>query len=143
MRQEFEIAKEQVARTDTPVPGEEVVFVQNSLDSILPFNTDSISDVSKMISYFICELAALFQPTDAAGKMTWRIAQRMIGTKGFFLAAPNLKKIKLALWSETPTLAMELIDKNVISILVEGFKKKRPRNSTPQSAEFESRSSSS
>jgi hypothetical protein len=143
VRQEIEIAKEQAARTDTAVPAHEIILAQNSLDSILPFDADSISDVSKIIGYFICELAGSFQPTEAMTDAMWRIAQRIVGTKGFFLAVPNLKKIKSALWSATPTLMMELVEKNIISILDGRLDNKRLRNSKPPSSEFESRSSSS
>lgn len=142
VRQEFQIAKDKVLRTDAAVHADEIILVQTSMDSILPFRIDSVSDVSKMLGYFICELAGLCQPTDAATEMLWRVVQRIVATKGLFLAVPSWKMVKTAIWSESPNFLIALIEKNIIPVLVGGLDSRPRKDTKRRSAEQESRPSS-
>jgi len=117
VRQELEIAQDQAVRLDAVLPTSEILFAQHSLDSIPPFQSEFAEDICKISAHFIHCLTEVFEPSSNTTALMWRIAQRMIGTKGFLLATANPKNTNAAIWSDMPSLLIKLIGKSVVPIL--------------------------
>jgi hypothetical protein len=142
VRQELDIAKEHVQRTNEPLPVEEIEMAQAKLD-MDPGMTRVSQDVAYGTAAFLMSnLASIVVRSDAATNVLWEIASRLIGTKGLALAAPGSKRQAAAVWRASPSLLEKLVRKQALSALPSLFgpnsgKFEKPL-ATPQPAESES-----
>jgi hypothetical protein len=133
VRQEFEIAGGQIERTEIPLPEQELALMQRMLDADYKLTCESQELVCELAGHATCELASTVKKSSAATEMLWQIAGRLVGTKGLVLAASDLRIRENAIWNDAPGPLIELIRKNVKSVLPEWSRRNSARERTPQS----------
>jgi hypothetical protein len=142
VRQEFEIAKEHVARTNEPLPVDEIAMVQRSLDAEPGVGRAAQASACELVAILTWELASSLIRSRPATHVLWEIADRLLNTRGMVLAAPKPSALEAALWSETPNLIRELICKQAVSMIPDALRKKSPRKekrpTRPRPSESES-----
>jgi len=142
VQQEFQIAEEQIRRTETRWPAEEIALVNQKLDFYSDMSVESQEFACNLASHLACDLSTTLECSDAAANLLWQIADRVVGRQGIVLAATNRNELKLAAWRNRPQELFQLIWNSAISALPGPADlaacKPKTRSVTPRPAESES-----
>ena len=103
IRQELEIAKNQVTRTGVDFPIEQIAWTQQTLDLETTLSDKSQDLASEVAAVLAIELALSFQHSSAATNMLWEVVSRCLRMQGLFLSAPK-PEAREAVWDEHPGL---------------------------------------
>lgn len=142
VRQEFQIAEEQVRRSEIRWPAEEIAIINQKLDFDSDLSVESQEFACELAGHLVCELSTTLERSDAAASLLWQIADRVVGKKGIVLAATNRNRLKTAAWRNRPQELFQMIWNSAISVLPGPADlaacKRRTRSVTPRPAGLES-----
>ena len=141
VRQEMEIAKERVKRTDKKLPDDQIAWVQQTLDAESELTQDAQELACELAAVLAIELAPSFMRSNAATELLWNVVSRLIGTRGLLLGAPDPETKEAAVWGEHPGVLAEAIRRQAISVLPRRFARsirKRRNPIKPRPSESES-----
>jgi hypothetical protein len=141
VRQELDLAKDSIVRTKHPMPAEQLVWAQKSLDDNPAIDHASQDTARELAAVLVIELAPCLVRSESSTNLLWRIADRIVGTRGLVLGSPEFAKKDRAVWGEHPYSLEQLIREQSVSVLPSAARRsgRGPQNtSRQQRAESES-----
>lgn len=117
VRQELDLAKKKLQRTDRDLPWDEIAWIQKSLDVSPELHTGSQELARELAAILIVELAPCLVRSKSATELLWQIADRIVGLRGLVLASAEFESKETAVWSEHPRSLQELIRNQSLSVI--------------------------